>query len=358
MQTNYGNPSSQHTTGRKAREELENAREKIAKFIGAKPLEIIFTSGGTEANDLALKGLTKAHPQKKHIITSVIEHPSILEPCKELEKEGYKIDYIKVNKEGLIDLEDIKKKISNNTLVVSIMHVNNEIGAIQPIREIGKICKAKNIPFHTDAVQSFKKLDIDVSKDNIDLMSVSGHKIHAPKGIGFLYVKDKIKIESLIIGGGQENKLRSGTENLPGIVGLATAVNLKTNEIKIKKSRDLLISELQKIPGTKINGSLDQRIYNNINVSFYGIEGESLMLMLNKAGIQVSTGSACASTKLEESHVLSEIGVDEIYLHGSIRLTIEELTKQEIKFIVTKIKEKVEKLREISPFKLNPEEKK
>jgi len=346
---NYGNASSQHSIGREAKEVLEKARGEIAKFVGAETSEIIFTSGGTESNNLALKGLALANPEKKHIVTSVIEHPCILETCKALEKQGYDIDYVGVSEDGIVDVDDVERKIRKDTLVVSVMHVNNEIGTIQPVEEIAKICKKKEVYFHTDAVQGFAKIDLNLK--NIDLMSVSGHKIHAPKGVGFLYVKKGTKIFPIIDGGGQEGGLRSGTENIPGIIGLSAALKIKIDKEKIEKTRDRIVKGLLEIPGTKINGSRDKRIYHNINVSFYGIEGESLMLMLDNEGICVSTGSACASTKLKESYVLKALGVEELYIHGSLRLTLGEITEEDADFVVEKIWEKVEKLREISPFK-------
>jgi cysteine desulfurase len=351
---NYGNASSQHHLGIKSKKSINGAREKIAKYIGANTSEIIFTSGGTESNNLALRGLAKANPKKEHIITSAIEHPSIIETCNDLEKEGFKVDYIKVDSEGIVNIEEIKKKISENTLVVSIMQVNNEIGTIQPINEIKKICKKHQVYFHTDAVQGFTKIDLDINQ--VDLFSVSGHKINAPKGVGFLYIKNGTKISPIITGGGQENKMRNGTENIPGIMGLAAALDIKREKEKIQKSRDKIVKELLKIPGTKINGSIENRIYNNISVSFYGIEGESLMLMLDKDGISVSTGSACASTKLSESHVLKAIGIEDLYIHGSLRLSLGEDAIGNENYIVKIIKKNVEKLRDISPFKLNPGE--
>lgn len=351
MTKDYGNASSLHRKGQKARDIVEGAREKIAKFIGCKPSEIIFTSGGTESNNLALRGLAKSNPEKRHIITSVIEHPSILETCKDLEKEGYIVDYIKVNKEGIVDLRELKEKINDKTLVVSVMHVNNEIGTIQPIEEIGQICKEKNVYFHTDAVQSFKKLDIDVSKMNVDLMSVSGHKFGAPKGIGFLYVKRGVNIVGILTGGGQEKGLRSGTENVPSIAGLSIALDNKIEINKIKATRDKMIKGILGISGVKINGSVEKRIFNNIHVSFYGIEGESIMLLLNEKGIFVSTGSACASSKLQESYVLRAIGVDAMHINGSIRLTLGGITEKDAEYVVRNLKECVERLRKISPFK-------
>jgi len=352
--SNYGNASSQYSVGREVRGKLEKARKKIAEYIGCEADEIVFTSGGTESNNLAIDGLALANPEKKHIVTSVIEHPSVLESCKFMERWGYEIDYVGVGKDGIVDVKEVEKLIRDDTLVVSVMHVNNEIGTVQPVEEIAMICKKKGCYFHTDAVQSFTKIKLDIT--DIDLMSVSGHKVYAPKGIGFLYVKKGTNISAIMIGGGQEGGLRSGTENVPGIVGLAVALDVKVDKAKIEKSRDKMVKDLLEIPGAKINGSVEKRVYNNINVSFYGIEGESLMLMLDGEGICVSTGSACASAKLKESYVLKAIGVEELYIHGSLRLTLgSDFSDEDADFVVEKIREKVEKLREISPFKLNLE---
>ncbi len=346
----YGNASSQHSFGRDARKAVEKARGDIAGFVGCDASEIVFTSGGTESNNLAIRGLAKANPEKKHIVTSVIEHPSVLETCRDLEKDGYEVDYVGVGSDGIVDVDEIKGKIRDDTLVVSVMHVNNEIGVIQPIERIGEICKRKGVCFHCDAVQGFGKVDLDVAK--IDLMSVSGHKIGAPKGVGFLYVKGGTKIVGVLSGGEQENGLRSGTENVPGIVGLAAALKVGVDKGEIEKSRDKIVDGILEIEGTRINGSMENRVYNNVNVSFYGIEGESLMLMLDRDGICVSTGSACASTKLEESYVLRAIGVDEMYVHGSLRLTLGEDAVGNEDFVVGKIRDCVGKLRKISPFKM------
>ncbi len=350
---NYANPSSQYKIAISTRELIEEARKKIADYINADPEEIIFTSGATESNNFALKGLALANPKKKHIITSEIEHPSIIQTCKTLEKQGYQVDYIKVNEEGIVDIEKIKQKIRSDTLVVSIMHVNNEIGTIQPIEHIAAICKQKSIYFHTDAVQSFRKLGIDVKEKEIDLMSVSGHKINAPKGIGILYIKMGTRIKSIINGGEQEFKLRAGTENTIGIIALSKAIEIEQQRENILELREHMTNKLLKIKGTRLNGSKEDRIYNNINVSFYGIEGESLMLLLDEDDIFVSTGSACSSHSLEASHVLKAINVPELYVHGSIRLTLSnDTTKEQIDIVVEKIKEKVDKLRQLSPFKL------
>ena len=349
----FANPSSQHGKGREAREKIEEAREKIAKEISAEKEEIIFTSGGTESDNLAIRGVAKANPNKKHIITTNIEHPAVFETCKDLEKEGYKIDYINPDEDGIVSVENIKKKITKETLLVSVMHVNNEIGTIQPIAEIGKLCSEAGAYFHTDAVQSFKKLKIDVGEMNIDLLSASGHKINGPRGIGFLYAKIGTRIKPIATGGGHEFGIRNGTENTSGIIGFARAIELGTDREQITETRDYIIQKLQGIKGTLINGSTEKRIYNNINVSFFGIEGESLMLLLDDAGISVSTGSACSSKKLEESRILKSINVDELYIHGSIRITLGSgMNFKKADYLIEKLKENVAKLREMSPFKL------
>ncbi|MFH1307620.1 MAG: cysteine desulfurase family protein [archaeon] len=347
----YGNASSLHDAGKNAREAIEKSREIIAKFLKVSPDEIIFTSGGTESDNLAIKGVAEANPSKKHIITSKIEHPAVLETCKELERKGYRVDYISVDKEGIVNFSEIEEKITKDTLIVSIMHVNNEIGSIQPIEEIGEICRKKSVYFHTDAVQSFGKLNINMK--NIDLLSVSGHKINGPKGVGTLYIRKGIKINPIISGGKHEKGMRAGTENVPGIVGLGKATELcekKMNNIeKIKRLRDKLISELLKIRGAKLNGSKDRRIFNNVNISFKDIEGESLLLLLSKYGIYASTGSACSSHSLKSSHVLKAIGVSEAESHGSLRLSLGfETSEKEIEYTIDKIKEAIEKLRRIA----------
>ena len=344
----YGNASSLHKKGREAKEALEKAREIIAKSVNASKEEIIFTASGTESNNLAIKGLVEAYPKKNHIITSKIEHPSILEVCKYLEKKGHKVDYISVDKQGIVDLEEIKRKINASTLIVSVMHVNNEIGTIQPIEEIAKLCKGKCF-FHTDAVQSFGKLDINV-RNGIDLLSASAHKINGPKGVGFLYIKKGIKISPLLQGGGQESKIRSSTENIPGILAMARAVELikKRDKEKIKKMRDKLLEKLLEIPESKLNGSKEKRIFNNINVIFKNVEGESLVLMLDKFGVEASTGSACSSHSLKASHVLLSIGLGEEEAHGSLRLTLGwDFREEDIDYVAEKIKQAVEKLRSI-----------
>jgi cysteine desulfurase len=353
----FANPSSQHSLGREALKKVEEARKKIADFIGSEVEEIIFTSGGTEADNLAIRGVALGNPTKKHIITTVIEHPAVYETCEALKKEGYDVDYVGVNSEGIVDVEEIKKKITKNTLLVSVMHVNNEVGTIQPLEEIGTLCKEKDVYFHTDAVQSFKKLDLDVKGIDVDLVSVSGHKINGPKGVGFLYSRIGTKMKPIVTGGGQEFGFRNGTENTVGIIGLAAALEVNVDKGQVKEVRDYIVEKLQGMKGVRINGSLDKRVYHNINASFYGIEGESLMLLLDGEGISVSTGSACSSKKLEESKVLKAIGVDELYIHGSLRMTLgSDMNFKKADYLIEKIGESVEKLRKMSPFKLSENE--
>ena len=346
----YGNPNSLHSFGVEAREAVEKARGRVAKLINARSEEIIFTSSGTESDNLAIKGLVDAYPEKKHIITSKIEHPAILEVCNYLEKKGFVIDYISVNEEGIVDLEELKSKIREDTLLVSIMHVNNEIGSIQPIEEIARICKEKKTLFHTDAVQSFGKLEIDVRK-GVDLLSASSHKINGPKGVGILYVMSGIKILPLLHGGRQEKGIRSSTENVAGIVGMGKAAELSLKKMKnagkVKVMREYLIKKLLEIKGGKLNGGM-KRIFNNVNVGFENVEGESLVMLLDKAGIACSTGSACSSHSLNASHVLLALGLKENEAHGSLRLTLGwDVNKKEIDYVAKKTKEAVERLRGI-----------
>src|SRR3989338_6305160 len=347
IKNNYGNPSSIHFQGERARKLLEESRKKIALSINANPEEIYFVSGGTEANNLALQGLAIANPEKKKIIVSAIEHASVLEVCNSLKKWGYQIVKIPVDKSGTIDFNDLKREIDDNTLLVSIMHVNNEIGVIQDIEKIGAICKTHKAFFHTDAVQSFGKEKIDVKRMQLSLISASAHKIGGPKGIGFLYVNQNVKISPIIHGGGQERGIRSGTENVPSIAGFSKALELieKTNKIKIKKIRGKLIQGLDKIGG-KINGSLEKRIYNNINVSFSGIDGETAVIFLSERGIYVSTGSACSSSASKESHVLKALGLKEEEIKGSIRLTFgNSIKEKDANFIIKEIDKVVKRLR-------------
>lgn len=349
----YGNASSLHQKGIEAKEALEKSREIIAKKLNAKPEEIIFTSGGTESNNLALKGTAFANKEKgRHIITSKIEHDCVLNSCKWLEKNGFQITYLNVDKEGFVDLEQLKKSMRKDTILVSIIHGNNEIGVIQPIEEIAEICKENKVYFHTDACQSFTKVPID-AKD-FDLITINSHKIHGPKGVGVLYVKKGTKIEAMQHGGGQESNLRSGTENVSGIVGFAKAVEI-ANEKHVEhmaKLRDMLIEgALNKINDAQLNGPREKRLCNNANISFNFIEGESLMTYLDTKGIMVSTGSACSSKSLEPSHVLLAIGLKPEAAHGSIRISLSKYnTKEEIEYTIDSLSEFVKKLREISPL--------
>lgn len=353
LRKKFGNSSSIHYKGEEAKEVLENSRKKIAEKINAKPQEIIFTSGATESDNLAIKGLAKAYPEKKHIITSSIEHPAVLESCRALEKDGYKITYLKVDKEGIIDLKELEQAISKDTLLVSIMHVNNEIGAIEPITEIGEICKKNNVLFHTDAVQSFTKIPIDVNMQNISSLSLSAHKLHGPKGVGVLFVKEGVSIKPLFHGGAQEFSKRAGTENIPGIAGFAAASDIITEEDikRMETLRDRLLNELAKLPDILVNGPVKNRVCNNVNISFRHIEGESLLLHLSMKGIAVSTGSACSSTKLRPSHVLLAIGRKPEDAHGSIRFTLSKYTtEKEIDYTIKHVKKIVKSLRKISPL--------
>ena len=350
----YGNASSLHKFGRDAKDALEHSREIIAKKINALPEEIIFTSCGTESDNLAIKGIAYSFG-KGHIITSKIEHPAILETCKQLEKEGFKVTYLDVDEEGRVNLEQLKKNITKETILVTIMHANNEIGTIEPIEEIGNLCKEKNVIFHTDAVQSFTKVPIDVRKTNIDLISMSSHKIHGPKGVGALFVRNELKnkLKKQNTGGHHEFDLRAGTENIPGIVGFAKAVEL-TNDGHIehmKKLRDTLIKGLLEIKETQLNGPIEKRLCNNVSVSFHFIEGESILLRLDAKGIAVSTGSACSSQSLEPSHVLIAIGLKHEIAHGTIRFSLSRFTtEKEIDYTIKNVKKIVENLRKISPL--------
>ncbi len=349
----FGNASSVHQIGQEAKNALEKSRKIIAKSIGAKRNEIVFTSGGTESNNLALKGLFFANPHKKHIITTKIEHDCVLETCKWLEKLGAEVTYLDVDKEGFIDLNQLKNSIREDTLIVSIIHGNNEIGTIQDLESIGEICKEKNVLFHTDACQSFTKADINIKKMNLDLVSLNSHKIHGPKGVGALYIREGTKITPLFHGGGHERGFRSGTENVSGIVGFTKAVKISSNKDveRMKKLRDELIEGILDIPNVKLNGSKEKRLCNNINVSFTNIEGESIGGYLERKGIYTSTGSACSSHSLKTSHVLKAIGCTDLEANSSIRISISKYTtKKEIEYVIENLKKIVKKLRSISPL--------
>ncbi len=348
----YANPSSKHQFGKKAREAVEKARKIISDKIGAKPGEIVFTSGGTESNNLALKGLFFAnYPAKNHIITTKIEHDSVLKACRWLETQGVNVTYLDVDGEGFVSLKDIEKVITKKTFLVSVIHGNNEIGTIQDIEAIGKLCNSKGILFHTDACQSFTKVPIDVKKQSVDLMTLNGHKIHGLKGIGALYIKEGIKIIPLLHGGGHEKNLRSGTENVPGIVGFGKAAEIaKQKDIdNMRRLRDKLINGLLEIKGTKLNGSREKRLCNNINISFNSVNGETLLGYLENEGIYCSAGSACLSnSNAETSHVLKALGLSKKEIESSLRISLSKYnTEKEINFCIEKLKETVKKLRQL-----------
>lgn len=358
LKENYGNASSIYKLGRESRKAVEESRERISKVLNCKPNEIYFTAGGSESDNTAIKGIAKANKKKgNHIITSKIEHPAVLETCKQLEKEGFEITYISVDENGIVDLEELKKSIKPTTILITIMFANNEIGTIQPIEEIGKIAKESNIYFHTDAVQAVGNAKIDVQKLNIDSLSLSGHKIYGPKGIGALYVKTGVKFEKFIDGGHQERNKRAGTENVAGIVGIGKSIelayeNLNEHNKKIKELRDYYVEQVkEKIPYIKINGDMEKRLPGNCNISFRFIEGEGLLLNLDLKGICASSGSACTSGSLDPSHVLLAIGLPHEIAHGSLRISIGKYnTKEEIDYLVENLVEIVNRLREMSPL--------
>lgn len=354
----YGNASSLHSAGQIAKEHLENARKTVAECIGAEAREIYFTSGGSESDNWAIASACKLGEKqgKKHIVTSAFEHHAVLHTLKDMEKRGFKVTYLPVYENGIVKAKDVENAITNETCLVTIMFANNEIGTIQPIKEIGQICKTKGVIFHTDAVQAVGHVAIDVNEMNIDMLSMSAHKFHGPKGVGALYCKKTILLNNLIFGGAQEAGRRAGTENLAGIVGLSTALkgaceNMEKNAKKELKLRNLLFKELSKIPHSKINGDIAHRLPNNFNMSFEGIEGESLLLLLDDAGICASSGSACTSGSLDPSHVLLSIGLIHEIAHGSLRLTLSKYTtKKEINYVIAEVPKVVELLRKMSPI--------
>jgi len=356
----FGNSASLHSLGQEAKIKLEECREKIAKMISAEIPEIIFTSSATESNNLALKGIAFANKEKgRHILISEIEHESVLKTAEWLKGEGFEVEKIKVDSYGLVDLDDLKKKIKRETILVSVIFVNNEIGTKQEIEKIGKICKERGVIFHTDAVQAFGKVLIDVKKMQVDLLSASSHKVYGPKGAAFLYCRKGIKITPLLHGGGQEFALRSSTVNLPAIVGFATAAEICHKEMKreterVEKLRNFFVKQiLSQIKGSHLNGHPEKRIPHIVNFWFEGIEGESLVLRLDMEGICVSTGSACSSFSLEPSHVLLALGLKPWQAHGSLRFTLgRETKKEDLIFTIECLKKIVEDLRKISPFKL------
>lgn len=357
LKEQYGNPSSIHRLGRLSHKAIQNARKKIADLIHCKPEEILLTSGGTESNNTALFGIANSN-SKKYIITSSIEHEAILEPCKKLEKEGSEITYVPVNSDGLVNSEKIGESISKDTCLVTIMFANNEVGTIQPIKEISKICKENKVIFHTDAIQAVGKVDINVKELDLDLLSLSSHKINGPKGVGALYIKKGIQIDPFILGGGQENGLRSGTENVASIVGFGKACqlakeNMESNISNFTSLRDSLVSKITKqISHVTFNGHKEKRIPNNAHFTFLGVNGEDLIIKLDENGIAASTGSACSVRVQKASHVLKAMGFDHEQITGSLRLTVGiSNNESEIEKTVEILKKVVKELREFSPYK-------
>lgn len=357
MNENYGNPSSLYGFGQKAKEILEEARDEVASVIGADPREIIFTSGGSEADNQAILSAAALGRKngKKHIISTAFEHHAVLHTLNKLEKEGFEISLLDVHEDGLVRPEEVEAAIRDDTVLVTVMFANNEIGTIQPIRKIGEICRKKNVLFHTDAVQAIGHIPVNVNDDNIDMLSASAHKFHGPKGVGFLYAKKGIKLANIIEGGAQEKGRRAGTENVPGIAAMAKALKeasagLKDNAAYLISQRDKLINGLKEIPHSALNGDALKRLPGNVNFCFEGIEGESLLLLLDDKGILGSSGSACTSGSLDPSHVLLAIGRVHDVAHGSLRLSIgEDISDEDVDYIIKSVKEVVEYLRGFSP---------
>ena len=355
---NYGNPSSLYSIGQQAKETLEEARKTVAEAIGAEPREILFTSGGSEADNQAIRSMAEEGKKKgkTHIISSAFEHHAVLHTLEKLKKEGFEITLLDVHEDGLVRPEELEQAIREDTCLVTIMYANNEIGTIQPIREIGAVCRKHGIPFHTDAVQAVGHIPVDVNEDSIDLLSASAHKFHGPKGVGFLYARKGIRLTNLIEGGAQERGKRAGTENVPGIAAMATALkdavaNMDRNATLLTANRDRLIEGLKKIPHSALNGDAKRRLPGNVNFCFEGIEGESLLLLLDDKGIEASSGSACTSGSLDPSHVLLAIGRVHDVAHGSLRLSIgEDLSREDADYIIRSVSEVVEYLRSFSPI--------
>lgn len=353
----YGNPSSIHTVGRRASTGIQVSRKRISELVNCLPEEIFFTSGGTESNNTAISGVASAN-RGKRIITSSIEHDAVLEPCKRLEDDGYQIIYLPVDNRGLINPSDLEKSISEDTCLVSIMWANNEVGTIQPIAELAKICNEKKILFHTDAIQALGKTPIDLKEIGVDLLSVSSHKIYGPKGVGALFIRKGVKINPIILGGGQEKGFRSGTENVASIIGFGKAaelarLNLKKNLEHMKELRNHLIAKIQnEIPHVKLNGDSDKRLVNNIHLTFLGVKGEDLILKLDEHGIAASTGSACSVNRQRASHVLRAMGLDHEQIEGSLRLSLGIFNSQEeIDNTIKTLKKIVSELRQVSPLR-------
>ncbi len=358
LSESYGNPSSIYKIGRDNKKAIEDARQIVAQTLNCDSKEIYFTAGGSESDNTAIRGIAYGYKSKgNHIITSKIEHPAVLETCKQLEKEGFEVTYLNVNENGIVDLEELKKSIKPTTTLITIMFANNEIGTIEPIKEIGEIAKVNNVLFHTDAVQAVGSVRIDVKKLNIDSLSMSAHKFYGPKGVGALYVRQRVKFEKFVNGGHQERNKRAGTENVPGIVGLGKALEIAYRDLdehnkKIKELRDYFVESIkEKIPYIKINGDMEKRLPGNSNISFRFIEGEGLLLNLDLKGICASSGSACTSGSLDPSHVLLAIGLPHEIAHGSLRISIGKYnTKEEVDYLIENLVEIVSRLREMSPL--------
>jgi cysteine desulfurase len=353
----YGNPSSMHTFGGQVGIKIREAREKTAALLGCDPSEIIFTGCGTESDNTAIKGTLAAHPNKRKVITTRVEHPAVLSVCRDLENQGYTVVELLVDKKGRLDLSELKSHLDDNTAIVTIMFANNETGVVFPVEKIAEIVKSKGVVFHTDAVQAVGKIPINLSKSNIDLLSLSGHKLHAPKGVGILYVRKGTRLAPFMLGGHQEGGRRAGTENVPGIIGLGKACELAMHNFdqenkKVKSLRDKLEKGiLAKCPDCMVNGDTESRLPNTSNISFEFIEGESILLMLDRFGICASSGSACTSGSLEPSHVLRAMGVPFTAAHGSIRFSLSRYnTEEEVDFTIEKIPPIIARLRELSPF--------
>ncbi len=354
----FGNPSSIYSEGREARKAVEEARARVAKALGADPGEITFTSGGTEADNLAVLGVARANRERgNHIVTTAVEHHAVLEPCHYLEREGFEVSVLPVDGAGLVDPGEVRRAIRPSTLLVSVMHANNEIGTVQPIEEISAMCREAGVYLHSDAVQTVGALEVDVNRLGVDLLSVSAHKLYGPKGTGCLYARRGTKLEGIILGGGQERRLRSGTENVAGIVGFGVAMKLAAEEWEqrsdhVRPLRDRLIAGiLEGVPHTRLNGDRERRLPNNVNVLFDFIEGEAICLRLDFQGIAASTGSACSSESGEASHVLLALGIPQQKAHGSLRLTLgRENTDEDVDYLLEKLPPVIEELRRMSPL--------